>query len=69
MQWVASAVPTLADLQTGAGKLLIRALKSGPVPKHVGFIMDGNRRFAERAHIETIQAHSMGFDTLKNVCL
>lgn len=32
------------------------------VPKHVAFIMDGNRRFAKRQRIATAGGHSRGFD-------
>lgn len=45
------------------------AVKVGPVPQHVAFIMDGNRRWARRAKEETVTGHSMGFSTLKKVCI
>ena len=38
-------------------------LKQGPVPRHLAFIMDGNRRFAEREISGDIQqGHTRGFD-------
>jgi len=39
-------------------------LKAGPIPKHVAFIMDGNRRFASKNRLERSQGHLMGFDKL-----
>lgn len=37
------------------------------VPKHVAFIMDGNRRFAKRKRIATADGHSLGFDKVVGV--
>ncbi|KAI1231124.1 hypothetical protein IHE44_0008057 [Lamprotornis superbus] len=39
-------------------------MKAGPMPKHVAFIMDGNRRYAQKCHVERQQGHSQGFDKL-----
>lgn len=36
-------------------------LRTGPVPQHVAFIMDGNRRFAKQAHIDKIEGHTEGY--------
>jgi ditrans,polycis-polyprenyl diphosphate synthase len=50
----------------------IRVLRCGPIPRHVAFIMDGNRRFARRQDLKIKQGHSSGFDTLLRaleVCL
>lgn len=44
-----------------------RILKSGVIPKHVAFIMDGNRRYANKANIERSDGHKHGFDTLAKV--
>lgn len=40
-------------------------MKLGPIPKHVAFIMDGNRRFAKQRNLETHQGHSFGFKQLE----
>ncbi|KAG2460685.1 DHDDS synthase, partial [Polypterus senegalus] len=38
--------------------------KAGPMPKHIAFIMDGNRRYARKLHVERQQGHMHGFDKL-----
>ena len=48
-------------------ELLIGALKQGPVPNHVAFVMDGNRRFARSHRIETVEGHNLGFEALARV--
>ncbi|EHY60835.1 Dehydrodolichyl diphosphate synthase complex subunit SPAC4D7.04c [Exophiala dermatitidis] len=48
-------------------ELLIGALRQGPVPKHVAFVMDGNRRFAKRHRIETVEGHNLGFEALARI--
>lgn len=42
-------------------------LRCGQVPKHVAFIMDGNRRFANKVKIDKADGHKKGFDTLAKV--
>jgi ditrans,polycis-polyprenyl diphosphate synthase len=49
-------------------ELLIGALKQGPVPRHIAFVMDGNRRFARSHGIETVEGHNLGFEALARVC-
>ncbi|MCJ1474246.1 cis-prenyltransferase [Lambiella insularis] len=48
-------------------ELLIGALRQGPVPKHVAFVMDGNRRFARSHQIETVEGHNLGFEALARI--
>ncbi|KAG6990933.1 hypothetical protein G7Y79_00060g092370 [Physcia stellaris] len=48
-------------------ELLIGVLRQGPIPKHVAFVMDGNRRFARQHGIETIEGHSIGFEALVRI--
>ena len=48
-------------------ELLIGAIRHGPVPQHIAFIMDGNRRFARRRRIENAEGHSKGFEALARV--
>jgi len=48
-------------------ELLIGALRQGPIPQHVAFVMDGNRRFARNHQIETVEGHNLGFEALARV--
>jgi len=48
-------------------ELLIGAVRQGPVPQHVAFVMDGNRRFARSHKIETLEGHNLGFEALAKV--
>jgi ditrans,polycis-polyprenyl diphosphate synthase len=43
------------------------ALRQGPVPQHIAFVMDGNRRYARSLKKEVIEGHSAGFETLARV--
>jgi hypothetical protein len=49
-------------------ELLIGALRHGPIPQHVAFVMDGNRRFARNHRMETVEGHNLGFEALARVC-
>ena len=48
-------------------ELLIGALRQGPIPKHVAFVMDGNRRFAKNHRMETVEGHNLGFEALARI--
>lgn len=48
-------------------RLLVNILKAGPIPKHLAFIMDGNRRYARKGNLATEIGHRSGGETLKNV--
>lgn len=37
------------------------------IPKHIGIILDGNRRWAKTRGLSTFQGHKKGFDILKDV--
>lgn len=66
-KWFATSPPvawTVRQLR----ELLIGSLKQGPIPQHVAFVMDGNRRFARNHHIETVEGHNLGFESLARVC-
>ena len=47
--------------------LCYQVIKQGNVPKHVAFIMDGNRRFAKKANISRKEGHTKGFEKLAEV--
>ncbi|KAK0089615.1 hypothetical protein PV325_006325 [Microctonus aethiopoides] len=44
--------------------LFVKILKSGHVPNHVAFIMDGNRRYANKCNVNSLGGHTKGFDKL-----
>ena len=46
-------------------RLLISVLKGGPVPRHIAFIMDGNRRYARERGMEVAEGHRMGYSKLE----
>jgi len=45
-------------------KLCVKVIKSGTLPKHIAFIMDGNRRYAEKNNVHKFVGHTHGFDKL-----
>ncbi len=45
-------------------RFCMNVLKCGPIPRHVAFIMDGNRRYAKKLNLETIEGHKQGFDKM-----
>jgi undecaprenyl pyrophosphate synthase len=54
-------------ISTKAEEILLHVLSSGPIPNHVAFVMDGNRRYARMNHKQTIQGHTDGFMALRRV--
>lgn len=40
-------------------------LRAGGVPKHIAFIMDGNRRFARMKSLDLAKGHAIGFEKLR----
>ncbi|QRV79071.1 dehydrodolichyl diphosphate synthetase [Ceratobasidium sp. AG-Ba] len=64
-----SLFKNIIDLLT---RLVIFILSSGPVPQHVAFVMDGNRRYARQKQMEIAGGHMEGFGALKRmleICL
>ena len=55
------------DKRTWCQRAFGEVLKVGPLPKHVGIIMDGNRRYAKSTNIKKIEGHISGFEKLVEV--
>lgn len=50
---------------TWTQRLAVKVVRTGPMPRHIAFIMDGNRRFSRKAQLESVGAgHACGFDKL-----
>lgn len=47
--------------------ILLQILSLGPIPRHVGFVMDGNRRYARGRGMQVAQGHTDGFSSLRRV--
>ncbi|KAK5113291.1 hypothetical protein LTR85_010908 [Meristemomyces frigidus] len=65
-RWLMSLPPLEWTVQR-LRELLIGSLKCGPIPQHIAFVMDGNRRYARNHKIETVQGHHLGFEALARV--
>lgn len=55
------------SLQKQFERLALAVLAAGPVPQHVAYIMDGNRRFARARGQPPERGHYDGFESLKRV--
>ena len=62
------AIPKYILEHTCLKRQLIELLKPGRVPRHIGFIMDGNRRFAKERGLPTRDGHRAGTRALIHVC-
>lgn len=40
--------------------MAVKVLRTGPVPKHVAIIMDGNRRYANKNGVKKVEGHNKG---------
>ena len=65
-KWVYSSPPVEWSMNQ-VRELVIGAVRQGPVPQHIAFVMDGNRRFARTHKIETAEGHNLGFESLAKV--
>ncbi|KAK9448062.1 putative undecaprenyl diphosphate synthase-domain-containing protein [Limtongia smithiae] len=59
--------PLMQYLVSWAQEQFMAVLKTGPVPQHIAFVMDGNRRFARRRKLEVREGHSAGFESLSYI--
>ena len=61
LNWISDAVSRRLQ------NVLLAILAAGPMPKHIAFIMDGNRRYARSRYQAVVQGHTQGFATLRRV--
>ncbi|KAG5311723.1 DHDDS synthase, partial [Acromyrmex insinuator] len=47
--------------------VVLRIIKTGEIPKHVAFIMDGNRRYANKHNLSEAEGHLKGSDKLNEM--
>ncbi|KAG0027167.1 cis-prenyltransferase [Podila clonocystis] len=62
-------MPKLGQTMRG---IAVKALKCGPVPQHVGFIMDGNRRYGRKAQVSNSRGYYLGYEAMEEtlaVCM
>lgn len=57
----------ISTLGNFARKCLFGILSVGPIPDHIAFIMDGNRRYAKRRDLEKEAGHKLGFAALMSI--
>lgn len=66
-----SARDMTSNLFGGLGSFLRRCmfgvLSTGPVPNHIAFIMDGNRRYAKKKNMAEGDGHKAGFSALLSI--
>ncbi|CAN8271252.1 unnamed protein product [Cochlearia groenlandica] len=48
-------------------RCLFRVVSIGPLPVHIAFIMDGNRRYAKKLGLEDGSGHKAGFSSLMSM--
>jgi len=65
-------LPGVARLQAMAAKyyeqqLLEEVMRRGNIPRHVAIILDGNRRFAQKAGLDKLRGHDLGAKKLDEV--
>lgn len=51
----------LASLGRFLQKCILGVLSAGPIPQHIAFIMDGNRRYAKKQNLVEGSGHRVGF--------
>ncbi|KAF9977055.1 cis-prenyltransferase [Actinomortierella ambigua] len=57
----------MSFLERTARTTLVKALQCGPIPQHIGFIMDGNRRFGRKVNVDSGRGYYFGYNTLEQM--
>jgi undecaprenyl pyrophosphate synthase len=50
-------------------RIMLSTMQYGAVPRHIGFIMDGNRRYGRKVHVGNGKGYYLGYETLEEVIL
>ncbi|KAM0970119.1 hypothetical protein ACFX14_018217 [Malus domestica] len=61
------ASQSLGALGSFLRKCLFSVVSVGPIPEHIAFIMDGNRRYAKRRNLPAGEGHRAGFLSFMSV--
>ncbi|RXW24197.1 hypothetical protein EST38_g1639 [Candolleomyces aberdarensis] len=67
-----AATDLQASIYRQSRNVILSLLAAGPIPRHVAFVMDGNRRYARKHQKRVQEGHSEGFVALRRmleVCL
>ncbi len=58
----------LSPLYRSYEQRLLQQAKKGPIPRHIGLILDGNRRYARELGLhDPVAGHRIGADKLEEV--
>ncbi|KAG5679639.1 hypothetical protein PVAND_009196 [Polypedilum vanderplanki] len=63
MSWIRNEELKLSFFEN----LAIKIIKQGPIPKHIAFIMDGNRRWATNFNLNKSEGHEFGSEKLSKI--
>ncbi|KAH0970978.1 hypothetical protein GBA52_023134 [Prunus armeniaca] len=59
--------PKVGGLGTFLRKCMFSVVSVGPIPEHIAFIMDGNRRYAKRRNLPVAEGHKAGYLALMSI--
>ncbi|KAF9950000.1 hypothetical protein BGZ70_001554 [Mortierella alpina] len=45
----------------------VKVVQCGPIPQHIGLIMDGNRRYGRKVQVGSGGGYYLGFETLQEI--
>ncbi|KAH0453097.1 hypothetical protein IEQ34_007094 [Dendrobium chrysotoxum] len=65
---ISEEMPTIfGNLCCMVHRCIFSVLSSGPMPNHIAFIMDGNRRYANKRSLGRGTSHKAGFSALISI--
>lgn len=62
-----STIPIIGTILEFIKKQIIRSIRTGKLPNHIAFIMDGNRRYAREHRLPVSEGHNMGSESLVSI--